>query len=97
MRAKLPGERQWRPKIGWGDAEPPKAVGHDADDFVPSSVDNHAETDHLPIAPEQFAPSRVTQHDHRPPGKPLVVSRYQRAPERGLDPQHLEEVPGDKG
>jgi hypothetical protein len=39
----------------------------------------------------------VTQHDHCPAGKPLVVSRHQRAPERCLDSQHLEEVPGDEG
>src|SRR4030095_9942274 len=59
--AEPPGERPGRAKMRRGDAEPPKAVGHDADDFVRSSVDNHAETDHLSIAPEQFAPSRVTQ------------------------------------
>ncbi len=95
--AKLPGEREWRPIIGRSDAEPPKAVGHDADDLVRRAVDDHAATDHGRIASEQLVPSDVTQHDHRPAGKPLVVSRHQRAPERGLDPQHLEEVPGDEG
>jgi hypothetical protein len=39
----------------------------------------------------------VTEHDHWPAGKPLVVSRHQRTPERCLDPQHLKEVPGDEG
>ena len=94
--AELPGERKWRPIVGRSDAEAPKAVGHDADDLVRRAVGHHAAADHRPIAPEQLAPSRVTQHDHRPAGKPLVVSRHQRAPERGLDPQHLEEVPADE-
>ena len=58
---------------------------------------DHAAADHLPIAREQLAPSRVAQHNHRPAGKPLVVSRQQRPPERGLDPQHLKEVAGDEG
>ena len=82
--------------IGRSDGEAPKAVGHDADDLVRRAVDRHAAADHLPIAPEQLAPSRVAQHDHRPAGKPLVVSGQQRPPERGLDPQHLKEVAGDE-
>ncbi len=37
--AELLGERKWRPIIGRSDAEPPKAVGHDADDLVRGAVD----------------------------------------------------------
>ena len=46
-----------------------------------------------PIALEQLAPSRVTQHDHRPAG--ALVVWQQRASERRLDPEHLEEVSAD--
>ena len=37
--AELPGERKRRPVIGRSDAEPAKAVGHDADDLVRRAVD----------------------------------------------------------
>ena len=64
--------------------------------FIRRAVDHDAASDHLPIAAEQLAPSRVAQHHHRPAGKPLVVSGQQRPPERGLDSQHLKEVAGDE-
>ena len=49
--AELPGERERRPVVGRSDAEPPKAVGHDADDLVRRAVDHHAAADHRRIAP----------------------------------------------
>ena len=52
----------------------------------------HAAADHRRIAREQPLPAAMTEHDHRPAGEPLVVFRRQRAPERGLDAEHLEEV-----
>ena len=95
--AELSGECEWRPVIGRADAEASKAVGHDADDLVRQSVDAHAAADHHRIAREQLVPPAVTEHDHRPAGRALVVIRRQRASERSLDPQHLEEVSGDEG
>jgi hypothetical protein len=89
-------ERKWRPEIRRSDTEPSKTVGHYADDLVRSAFDRHAAADHCPIASKQFAPARVTHDDHRPSTAPLVVFRQQRAPECCLDPEHLEEVPGDE-
>ena len=49
--AELPGEREWRPVVGRSDAEPAKAVRHDADDLVRRAVDEHAAADHRPDRP----------------------------------------------
>ncbi len=38
----------------------------------------------------------MTEYDHRLPGGPLVVWRGQRASERRVDAQHLEEIAGDQ-
>ena len=91
--AELRGQRKWCPVVGRCDAESSKAVGHDADDLERRAADHHAAADHAPFALEQLVPAGMTQHDHRPAFRSLVVFREQRAAEGRLDSQYLEEVP----
>ena len=92
-RAEFAGERQRRPVVGRADVESAKVLWHDADDLARHAVDRHASADHARVACEQLDPASVAEHD-RAAGRRLVVTGRERASERCLDAQHLEEVPG---
>src|SRR4029450_11018683 len=95
-RAELAGAGGRRPVFGRRDIEPADVFRHDPDDHARYAVGPHDAPDRRRVAAEPLHPASVTQHDWRAPGH-LVVCGRERASERCVYAQHLEEVAGDMG
>jgi hypothetical protein len=94
--SKLVRQPERRPVIGRHDAQPAEVLRHDTDDRVRHAVDADIPADDGRIVREQPAPSAMTEHEHRPAGRRIVVGWHQRASARRLDAEHVEEVAGDE-
>ena len=96
-RANPTEHRERRPiVVRCTDGQSAKSLGHDAHDFERDPIDEQLAAENGRVARKQPVPSAVAEDHHRLSRGWLVVGRRQRASDRGVDAEHLEEVARDE-
>ena len=73
-----------------------ESLGHDADDGGRVAVGSHGATDHLGVRAEVVRPRTIPEDEHRPRAWRRIGGK-QRPPEKRLDAEGREAVPGHEG
>ena len=88
----LTERRQRRPIVVGSHRQSAKSLGHHTDNLERDPVNQEAASKNGGVAGKQPSPAAVAEDHHRLSSRWLVVSRNQRASDRGGDADHLEEI-----